>query len=173
MASKWEKVKYVSRVRPDSDDGRTDECNDSLDDIDVRFNGEYSTGERFSCNVHHEKQSLHHSQPILTANSYDCLRLPVPQDIGRRNNHEYTDGVSMRKTSSVSVLNCQEIDGDIPKRSSSFLKDNRRVLVKELFTKHLHGDEKSYGLKVSRSECISYCYTQALKSKNRVFRFSL
>ena len=155
MASKWEKVKYVSRVRPDSDDGRTDECNDSLGDIDVRFNGEFSaqaTGERFNYRVHQERLSLHHSQPILKANSYDCLRLSVPQNIGRRNSHEYTDGVSRTRTSSVfSLLNGHEIDGDIPKRSQSFLKDNRRVLVKELFAKHLHDDGKSYGLKVSRS----------------------
>lgn len=171
MASKWEKVKYVSRVRPDSDDGRTDECNDSLGDIDVRFNGEFlaqETGERFNYRVHQERLSLHHSQPILKANSYDCLRLSVPQDIGRRNSHEYTDGVSRTRTSSVfSLLSGQETDGDIPKRSQSFLKDNRRVLVKELFAKHLHDDGKSYGLKVSRS---SVC-EQTLKSSKRVFEF--
>lgn len=171
MASKWEKVKYVSRVRPDSDDGRTDECNDSLGDIDVRFNGEFlaqETGERFNYRVHQERLSLHHSQPILKTNSYDCLRLSVPQDIGRRNSHEYTDGVSRTRTSSVfSLLSGQETDGDIPKRSQSFLKDNRRVLVKELFAKHLHDDGKSYGLKVSRS---SVC-EQTLKSSKRVFEF--
>lgn len=174
MASKWEKVKYVSRVRPDSDDGRTDECNDSLDNIDVRFNGEFSaqaTGQRFNYHVHQERPSLHHSQPILKANSYDCLRLSVPQDIGRRNSHESdTDGASRKRTSSVfSLLNGHEIDGDLPKRSQSFLKDNRRVLVKELFAKHLHDDGKSYRLKVSRSSV----YEQTLKSTNRVLSFWL
>ena len=154
MATKWETVKYLSRVRPDSDDGRTDDCNDSSDedDLEVQINGKWSkqpSGERFNFKAYYEKPTLHHSQPILKTKSFDCLRLPVPQSIGRPYKHEEADTIPVRRASSVySLLNGHEVDGDIPKRSQSLQKNNRRVFLKDLFSKF--EDVKSYGFKVSR-----------------------
>lgn len=161
MATKWETVKYLSRVRPDSDDGRTDDCNDSSDedDLEVQINGKCSvqpsrsSGERFNFKACYEKPILHHSQPILKTKSFDCLRLPVPQNIRRSYKHEEADATPVRRASSVySLFNGHEIDGDIPKRSHSLHKNNRRVLLKDLFSKF--EVEKSYRFKVSRCALI-------------------
>ena len=155
MSAKWEKVRYLSRVRPDSDDGRTDECNDSLDDSDVHFkiNGEYSaqtTEEGFKWNVSREKPSFYRSQPVLKETSYDCVRLSVPQDIGRHIREDAAGRTPLSRTSSVySLANGHEIDGDIPTRSQSVFKNHRRVILTDLFTKHETG--KPFELKVSRS----------------------
>ena len=178
MATKWEKVRYLSRVRPDLEDGRTDECNDSLDDFEaqVKIKDDYSaqtTEDGFKSNVLGNKPCLSRSQPILRARSYDCVRLSVPQDIGRRNTHENAaDSTPLRRTSSVYLLlNGHEVDGNIPQRSPSFHKNDRRVLVKDLFTKHINETGKSYALKVRRSAKHVFSYINKLLNQQSTSSF--
>ena len=169
MATKWEKVRKISRVRPDSDDGITDDCNDSLDDskVFVIINGEYSlrTDEQgFKPKFYQGKPAYSRSQPILTQSSYDFLRLPVPQDTGRQNTCDEAGRTTLRRTSSAySLLSGNEIDGDIPTRSHSFLKNAQRILVKDLFTKH--ESRRCYDLKVR----LHALFTNKAKTKKPRF----
>lgn len=160
MATNWGKVKYIARVRPDSDDGIIDDCNDSLDECEVRVKindvlGETDQDDGF-------KTRSRRCQPHLKRIQYDSLCLSVPQDIGRGNDIPYeqvksgqADKTALRKRShsanSLSVLYGSEINGDIPLRSQSLLKIvNRRVLVKDLFAKEEEVD--TYDMKVRHSK---------------------
>lgn len=150
MATNWGKVKYIARVRPDSDDGIIDECNDSLDECEVRVKINDVLGETDKDDG--LKTKSRRFQPYLKRIQYDSLCLSVPQDIGRRNDIPYeqvksgeADKTALRKrshsTNSLSVLYGSEINGDIPLRSQSLLKIvNPRVLVKDLFTKQEEAD---------------------------------
>jgi len=145
MATNWGKVKYIARVRPDSDDGINDDCNDSLDESEVRVKINDVLGD----NDQHDglKARPRRFQPYLKRIQHDSLCLSVPQDIGRGNhipNEQVKSGqddkTALRKRShsanSLSVLYASEINGDIPLRSQSLIKIvNRRVLVKDLFAK--------------------------------------
>lgn len=160
MATNWDKVKYIARVRPDSDDGIIDECNDSLDECDVRAKINDVSGETDQDNGF--KSRSRRFQPYLKRIQYDSLCLSVPQDIGRGNDIPYeqvksgqADQTALRKRShsanSLSVLYGAEINGDIsPLRAQSLLKIvNRRVLVKDLFAKEEEVDRKN--MKVRKS----------------------
>lgn len=151
MATQWEKVKYISRLRPDCDDTGTNECNDLAlhdHDIQIKVNDEYlahTAGKRRSFNDFGHRQSLHPPQSILKAKSHDCIRLSI-QDAEKQTRVSHEDPI--RRTSSVfSLLNGDELDGDITKRSQPFLKSNPRVLVKDLFAKHRHEGETSFDFK--------------------------
>lgn len=163
MATNWGKVKYIARVRPDSDDGIIDDCNDSLDECEVRVKindvlEDTDQDDRL-------KTRSRRFQPYLKRIQYDSLCLSVPQDIGRGNDIPYeqvksvqADKTALRKRShSANSLSVSygspgsEINGDIPLRSQSLLRIvNRRVLVKELFAKEEEVD--TYDMKVRRSE---------------------
>lgn len=148
MSSNWGKVKYISRVRPDSDDGIMDECNDSLDECEVRVKINDVLGETEQDGLKTRPLSF---QPNLKRAEYDSLCLSVPQDIGRRTNNSYqqvksgeAEKSALRKRSfsanSLAVYG-SEVNGDIPLRSQSLIKIvNRRVLVKDLFTKQEEAD---------------------------------
>ena len=158
MATQWEKVKYISRLRPDCDDTGTNECNDLAlhdHDIQIKVNDEYlahTAGKRRSFNDFGHRQSLHPPQSILKAKSHDCIRLSI-QDAEKQTRVSHEDPI--RRTSSVfSLLNGDELDGDITKRSQPFLKSNPRVLVKDLFAKHRHEGETSFDFKVSWCDCL-------------------
>lgn len=145
MATSWGKVKYIARVRPDSDDGIMDECNDSLDECEVRVKINDVLGETDQNDFKTRSSRL---RPNLKRAQYDSLCLSVPQDIGRRTNipsEQVKSGIAdqsaLRKRSlSANFLpfsvNDSEANGNIPSRSQSLIKlVNRRVLVKDLFTK--------------------------------------
>ena len=157
MATNWGKVKYIARVRPDSDDGIIDDCNDSLDECEVRV--------KINDTDQHDglKTRSRRFQPYLKRIQYDSLCLSVPQDIGRGNDIPYeqvksgqADKTALRKRShSANSLSVSygspgsDINGDIPLRSQSLLKVvNRRVLVKDLFAKEEEVD--TYDMKVRR-----------------------
>ncbi|CAH3142085.1 unnamed protein product [Porites lobata] len=153
MATKWEKVKYIQRVRPDSDDGLTDECYDAIDDskVNITLNGEQSaltSQEGIKPKFYQENPLLSQSQPILKHRSNSCLYLSVPQNIGRQKTHEEARGTSsLRKTSSTfSLVNNHEIDGDISTRSQPS-KNTPRILVRDLFNSK--PEYKSHRLKSS------------------------
>lgn len=159
MATNWGKVKYIARVRPDSDDGMIDECNDSLDEceVQVKINDVLRDTDHDGLNT----RSLG-LQPNLKRAQHDSLCLSVPQDLGRRTNNPYeqvksgeAERTALRKRShsanfaSFSVHG-SEVNGDIPLRSQSLLKIvNRRVLVKDMFMKQEEAD--TYDMKVRHS----------------------
>ena len=156
MATNWGKVKYIARVRPDSDDGITDDCNDSLDECEVRVKINDALGETDQDDG--LKTRSRRFQPYLKRIQYDSLCLSVPQDIGRGNDIPYeqvksgqADKTALRKrshsASSLSILYDSEVNGGIPLRSQSLGKIvNRRVLVKDLFAKEEEVD--TYDMKV-------------------------
>lgn len=157
MAAQWEKVKYISRLRPQLDEVSANETSDiGLQDchVEIQVNDEHfanTIGKRLSFNEYGEKPMTHLSQPILKAKSYDCVRLSV-RDTERQSASARTAPV--RRSSSVfSLLNADEIDGDYTKRSQTLDKPkNQRILVKDLFLKHSrHDDEISFDFKVSFS----------------------
>lgn len=178
MATNWGKVKYIARVRPDSDDGIIDECNDSLDECDVRVKINDVSGETDQDNGF--KSRSRRFQPYLKRIQYDSLCLSVPQDIGRGNDIPYeqvksgqADKTALRKRShsanSLSVLYGAEINGDIPLRSQSLLKIvNRRVLVKDLFAKEEEVDRNN--MKVRKSNLYRSKY-RAWKTLFLSFKF--
>lgn len=175
MATKWEKVKYIRRVRPDSDDGLTDECYDAIDDskVNITLNGEQSaltSQEGIKPKFYQENPLLSQSQPILKHRSNSCLYLSVPQNIGRQKTHEEARGTSsLRKTSSTfSLVNNHEIDGDISTRSQPS-KNTPRILVRDLFNSK--PEYKSHRLKVSLN--IIYINKLALCRKIAVFHISV
>ena len=175
MATKWEKVKYIWRVRPDSDDGLTDECNDHIDDskVNITLNGEQSaltSQEGIKPKFYRENPMLSHSQPILKHRSNSCLYLSVPQNIGTQKIHEEARGTSsLRKTSSTfSLVNSHEIDGDISTRSQPS-KNAPRILVKDLF--RTKPEYKSHWLKVSLN--MIYINKLTLCRKIAVFHISV
>lgn len=147
MASNWGKVKYISRVRPDSDDGINDECNDSLDECEVRVKIHDVLGETEQDGLKARPLSF---QPNLKRAEYDSLCLSVPQDIGRRTNNSYqqksseAEKTALRKRSFSAnslALYGSEVNGDISFRTQSLIKIvNRRVLVKDLFTQQEEAD---------------------------------
>jgi len=155
MATNWGKVKYIARVRPDSDDGIIDDCNDSLDESEVRVKINDVFGETDQDGL--KSKSSRRFQPYLKRIQYDSLCLSVPQDIGRGIDIPYEQVKSgqagktaLRKRShsanSLSVLYASEINGDIPLQSQTQLKIvHRRVLVKDLFAKE---EVDSYDIKV-------------------------
>lgn len=155
MATQWEKVKYISRLRPQLDEVSANETSDiGLQDyhVEIQVNDEHfanTIGKRLSFNEYGEKPMTHLSQPILKAKSYDCVRLSV-HDTERQSASPRTAPV--RRSSSVfSLLNADEIDGDFTKRSQTFDKPKTpRVLVKDLFLNHSwHDNEISFDFKVS------------------------
>ena len=160
MATNWGKVKHIARVRPDSNDGIIDDCNDSVDECEVRVKindvlGDIDQDDGL-------KTRSRRFQPYLKRIQYDSLCLSVPQDIGRGSDIPYeqvksgqADKTALRKRShsanSLSVLYGSEINGDIPLRSQSLLKIvNRRVLVKDLFAKEEEVD--TFDMKVRHSK---------------------
>lgn len=173
MATKWEKVKYIRRVRPDSDDGLTDECYDAIDDskVNITLNGEQSaltSQEGIKPKFYQENPLLSQSQPILKHRSNSCLYLSVPQNIGRQKIHEEARGTSsLRKTSSTfSLVNSHEIDGDISTRSQPS-KNTPRILVRDLFNSK--PQYKSHRLKVSLN--IIYINKLLYAAKSRFSTF--
>lgn len=162
MATNWDKVKYISRVRPDSDDGRIDECNDSLDESEVRVKINdvlRETDEDGSNpNIHRMCPTSSRFRTNLKRNSREGLCLSVPQDIGRRNvlysqtnsSEPAAEKTDFRKTSLSmnSLLYGSEFNGDIPVRPQALVKMNRRPLVKHLFFKQEESDTY-YEFKVS------------------------
>ncbi|XP_067037370.1 transient receptor potential cation channel subfamily A member 1-like isoform X2 [Acropora muricata] len=153
MAAQWEKVKYISRLRPQLDEVSANETSDiGLQDyhVEIQVNDEHfanTTGKRLSFNEYGEKPMTHLSQPILKAKSYDCVRLSV-RDTERQSASARTAPVR-RRSSVFSLLNADEIDGDYTKRSQTLDKPkNQRILVKDLFLKHSrHDDEISFDFK--------------------------
>ena len=164
MATQWEKVKYISRLRPELDEESANETNDvGLQDyhVEIKINDEHlanTIGKRRSFNEYGEKPKMHPSQPVLKAKSYDCVRLSV-QDTERQSASPRTAPVR-RRSSVFSLLNADEIDGDFTKRSQTLDKPkNPRVLVKDLFVKHSRHDDKiSYDFKVSLSAKVALIF---------------
>ena len=160
MATNWGKVKYIARVRPDSDDGIIDDCNDSLDECEVRVKINDDLGGTDLDDG--SKTRSRRFQPYLKRIQNDSLCLSVPQDIGRGN--DITDGqvksgqadkTALRKRShsanSLSVLYGGETNGDIPLRTQSLPRiENRRVLMRDLFAKEEEVD--NYNMKVRHNK---------------------
>lgn len=165
MATNWDKVKYITRIRPDSDDGRFDECNDAVDDCEVQLRINDELGGTYEDGLEPPKvrrinQSSSLFQPKLKRGAYDSLCLSVPQDIGRRNQIPYDqeksranaekDASRKRSVSANSLFYGAEINGNIPPRTKPLLKINRRVLVKDLFTKQEEEDIQELKVKKAR-----------------------
>ena len=145
MATKWEKVKYISRLRPESDEaGLTDDF-----DVRIKINDEYlphTTEKRRSFNDYGERSSPYSSQSILKAKSYDCIRVSDRDTEKQTVSHK----APMRGSCSVfSLLNADEDDGGSTKRSQVIVQNNPRVLVKDLLAKNLYDDDISFDFKVS------------------------
>ena len=142
----WEKLRYVVRVRPDDDHGSVDQCNDSLDEVEVTINGSNRSPRETELqlsvtpNGYQLNSIVSQSQPYLNRRYCDSLYLSVPQNIGRKDEGVRT--LLPRTPSTNSLVNGSDIDGEASSRSHLSWKKRRKDILRELFSRQER--QKSY-----------------------------